>query len=177
MFLTSFTRASTTGARFRHVSGRAIRCLLLSQIRPCAKARRSSQANIVDDQITQFLATGQFPTPTRAVRNVPKLMILLKLPGYESTKSCLQFCHHYVGKRRGKHKARLSMRPAPLRISSFDFALSRITPASPLATQGPRRHRLRAKDSADTAVQKPRPNAGAQWPTVFTHDPIVSVNA
>src|SRR5215472_752841 len=40
-------------------------------------------------------------------RKVPKLMILRKLSGYESTKSCRQFCHHYVGKRRGKHKARL----------------------------------------------------------------------
>src|SRR5215472_16213460 len=39
-------------------------------------------------------------------RKVPKLMILRKLSGYESTKSCRQFCHHYVGKRRGKHKAR-----------------------------------------------------------------------
>ena len=36
-------------------------------------------------------------------------MIRRKLPGYESTKSCLQFCHHYVGKRRGKHKAHLSI--------------------------------------------------------------------
>src|SRR5262249_24872577 len=35
--------------------------------------------------------------PTRAIRNVPKLMILKKLPGYESTKNFLQFCHHYVG--------------------------------------------------------------------------------
>ena len=42
-------------------------------------------------------ATGQLPTPPRAVRNVPKLMIPRKLSGYESTKNSLQLCHRYVG--------------------------------------------------------------------------------
>src|SRR5215831_1746016 len=94
MFLTSFTRASTVGARLRHVSGRAMRCLLLWEIH---KLERNSAPDIVGRSgVRQFLRPANF-RPYRAVRDVPKLMTLRKLSGFESTKNCFQLCHHYVG--------------------------------------------------------------------------------